>query len=169
MRNPLYARAVAAALVPVLAVPVVGAATATPTSATVRATAAVGVATTQPTQRERLLYITNAERARHGLPPLALREGVELVAREWSATMARDQRLRHRPDLATRLAERGVTGWRAVGENVGRAQSVDRVHELFMQSSAHRANLLSTQYSEIGIGVTERDGTMWVAVDFVGY
>ena len=77
--------------------------------------------------------------------------------------------LAHNPDLSSDLARAGVTGWRAIGENVGYSSSVDQVHELFMESAGHRANILKPDYSQIGIGVVRSGSTVWVTLDFVGY
>lgn len=123
----------------------------------------------EPTQKEQLLYITNAERARAGLAPLTLRTGVADVARQWAANLARDGRLGHRPDLGPALAREGVTGWRTTGENVGYGPHVSDVHRSFMASPSHRAILMSPDFTEIGIGVTASGGRVWVTVDFVGY
>lgn len=121
-----------------------------------------------PTQKDQLLWITNAERARVGLGPLVLREGVADVARQWAAHLAGDLRLSHRSDLGGALNGAGVTGWRASGENVGSGPHVSDVHRAFMASSAHRAILLSPAYSQVGIGVTAAGGRVWVTVNFVG-
>lgn len=122
----------------------------------------------QPLQKDQLLYILNAERARAGRAPLALREGIADVAREWAARMASEWALRHRPDLGPALDRAGVS-WRTAGENVGYGPHVSDVHAKFMRSTSHRAILLSGDFSEVGIGVTARDGRVWVTVDFVGH
>ena len=122
-----------------------------------------------PTQKDRLLYMLNAERGRRGLAPLALRSGVADVAREWAAELARSGSLRHRPDLPGALRARGVDGFRSTGETVGYGGSVDQVLQSFMASPAHRALLLGTSFDEVGIGVTAAGGVMWVTIDLVGY
>lgn len=129
--------------------------------------ASVVAATSQPSQKDQLLYMLNAERARAGRAPLALRDGIANVAREWAAGMARDWSLRHRPNLGDGLRAQGVT-WRRIGENVGYGSHVSDVQRRFMGSASHRDTLLNSAFSQVGIGVTARDGRVWVTVDFVG-
>jgi len=45
-----------------------------------------------------------------------------------------------------------VSGWRSVGENVGRGADAAEIHQAFMASSSHRGNMLSRTYTEIGVG-----------------
>ena len=77
--------------------------------------------------------------------------------------------LGHNPELSADLARAGVTGWKSIGENVGRAMSVDEAFRMFMGSGGHRANILKGSYSVIGIGVVKSGGQVWVTLDFVGY
>ena len=151
----------AGAATPLLASAAPAATLTTSSSTTVAATS------TQPSQKDQLLYMINAERSRAGRAPLALRTGVAEVAREWAATMARDRDLRHRPDLGAALNRRGVS-YRTAGEVVGYGGHVSDVHRGFMSSTSHRSILLSPDYSEVGIGVTASGGVVWVTVDFVG-
>ena len=53
-----------------------------------------------------------------------------------------------------------VTNWRWVGENVGYGPDVATVHAAFMNSPAHKANILDRDYTEVGIGavVAQRPG-----------
>jgi len=116
----------------------------------------------------RALQLINGERASAGLAPLRMSGGATSVGRAWSAQMAQSG-LAHNPDLSGDLARAGITGWRTMGENVGYGGSVDQVHGMFMGSSGHRANILKAAYSEVGIGVVQSGGQVWVTLDFVGY
>jgi uncharacterized protein YkwD len=58
--------------------------------------------------------------------------------------------------------------WRILGENVGVGSSVDGLHRAFMNSSAHRKNILRGQYRKIGVGVVRGGGRTWVTVVFLG-
>jgi uncharacterized protein YkwD len=73
--------------------------------------------------------------------------------------------LAHNPDLGQDMTDAGVS-WTTCGENVGQAASVDRVHALFMASGGHRANILSSAFTQVGIGVVSSGGTVWVTMDF---
>lgn len=103
----------------------------------------------------------NAERAAHGLPALSAQSSLVATARSWSSAMAGRSTLSHNPDLASQ-----VSGWQAVGENVGRGPSVDAIHAALMASPSHRANILDPRWSQIGIGVVVQDGTVWVTQVF---
>src|SRR5690606_37465102 len=58
--------------------------------------------------------------------------------------------------------------WLSLAENVGRGWDVDGLHNAFMKSAAHRANILDATWDYIGIGVVvDGRGEMWVTINFV--
>src|SRR5262249_50716989 len=64
------------------------------------------------------------------------------------------------PDFAERDGQAGYTGWIAIGENIAAGyQTPDAVVAGWMSSPGHRANILSTQFTEIGIGVASGSGS----------
>ena len=103
----------------------------------------------------------NAARAAKGIPRLATRSHLVSVARQWAATMASQNKLYHNPQLTS-----DVNNWRYVGENVGYGPDALTVHVAFMNSPAHRANVLDRDYTEVGVGAVVRDGRVWVAEVF---
>lgn len=103
-----------------------------------------------------------AERAAAGLPAYSVADDLVAVARRQAARMATEQRLYHNPSLASE-----VTGWSAVGENVGVGASVDDIHRAFMASATHREAILSEGFTEIGLGVeVDAEGSLWVVQVF---
>jgi Cysteine-rich secretory protein family len=108
-----------------------------------------------------ILSSVNSARAAHGLRPYALRSDLSSVAYSWSQHMAATGTLSHNPRLTTQ-----VTNWRWVGENVGYAPDWKTVMAAFMASPAHRANILDSDFTEIGIGVVVKGSTIWVTQDF---
>lgn len=86
-----------------------------------------------------------------------------LKAQKWADTMASSERLAH-----SNLSDGLGAGWQLVGENVGYASSIEKVHSAFLESPAHRKALLDPRYTHVGVGVTERNGRLWVAVVFAG-
>jgi uncharacterized protein YkwD len=112
--------------------------------------------------------MANDERSRHGVRQLVVDDKASDLARSWSATMARENRLRHNPDLARQITRQVTTNWRTYGENVGYAGSPQEVHRRFMQSSGHRANILNGAYKRVGVGVVAKDGRLWVTMIFIG-
>ncbi len=61
---------------------------------------------------------------------------------------------------------RRVTRWRVLGENVGFGGDVRSLHKAFMESPAHRDNILFDRYRHVGVGVKRSGGLMWVTVVF---
>ena len=130
-----------------LAAVLTGALTAAPASAT--------------TAEDSLTARLNGARSDQGLPSLATRSDLVAVARAQATRMADSGTLYHNPNLTT-----DVTNWRWVGENVGYGPDVQTVHVAFMNSDGHRANILDTDYTEVGVGVVERGDRVWVAEVF---
>lgn len=94
---------------------------------------------------------------------LSLDPELSKVARLHTKEMIRQNLLYHtkESDLVHR-----VTGWSTLGENVGVGGTVDSLEQAFLASPGHRANILYTQYRNVGIGVDEALGQMWVTVLF---
>jgi uncharacterized protein YkwD len=115
-----------------------------------------------------VLSLVNNERARAGVPALSLSDGAAVAAEQWSGQMASTNRLAHNPDLAGGLAANGVNDWSTAGENVGYGSSVEEVHQRFMASPAHRANILNRSFRQAGVGVVEVNGTTWITIVLFG-
>ena len=113
------------------------------------------------TAEDSLTARLNGARSDQGLPSLATRSDLVAVARAQATRMADSGTLYHNPNLTT-----DVTNWRWVGENVGYGPDVQTVHVAFMNSEDHRANILDTDYTEVGVGVVERGDRVWVAEVF---
>jgi hypothetical protein len=108
------------------------------------------------------VYRTNSARTSRGLAAYAVRGDLTYVARRQASRMASSHTLYHNPNLGSE-----VGGWSAVGENVGEGGSVSSIQSAFMGSSSHRANILSTTYTEVGIGTAHSsDGMLWVSEVF---
>jgi len=152
---------------PTTAAPVRPAAPPAPAPAVAAQAAAPAPVVTAADAEARALQLVNEARASNGLPALTLSSAARSVARDWSAQMAATS-LAHNSDLADDLARAGVSGWQRISENVGDGQSVDQMHSMFMASSSHRANILSDQLSEVGIGVVSSGGRLWLTMDFIG-
>jgi uncharacterized protein YkwD len=96
-------------------------------------------------------------RADRGIPRLDTRAGLSRVAQAWAEQMAREERLRHNPELGSE-----VTRWRFLGENVGYGPTWRAVHAAFMRSTPHRANILDHDFTEIGVAVVAGRDRVWV-------
>ncbi len=104
----------------------------------------------------------NAARAASGKAPLEVYWDLTDDARAQSAAMAAKGSIYHNPGLS------GVTsGWQKLGENVGVGFDVDMLHQAFMDSAGHRANILG-DFNYIGVGVKIDDaGLMWATMIFM--
>lgn len=117
----------------------------------------------------RVLELTNIERQRVGVPALALSTELTDAAQTYSVVLATSGCFAHTcgpvPDMADRLGQAGYQGWTAIAENIAAGYPTpDAVVAGWMSSPAHRANLLSPNYAEIGIGLATgggRYGTFW--------
>lgn len=82
---------------------------------------------------------TNAARARHGLPPLAVDSQLMNSARNHAQWMASNRNLSH---------------GRGVAENIAMGQpSASEAVRSWMNSSGHRANMLGSSHTRIGVAV----------------
>jgi|SRR5437868_4983487 len=117
----------------------------------------------------RVIELTNQERANAGLAPLS--ESVELqdAAQGYSEVLASSGCFEHTcgpvPNFADRDGQAGYTGWTALGENIAAGyRTPEDVVTGWMASPGHRANILSSNFTEIGIGVSSgagKFGTYW--------
>ena len=112
-----------------------------------------------------VLQLTNAQRANAGLAPLALEAHLVQEAQSYAQVLASGSCFDHTcgpvPDLTGRANQAGYTGWVTIGENIaGGYPTPQAVVDGWMASPGHRANILSPDYTEIGIGEARGSGTM---------
>ena len=114
----------------------------------------------------RIFTLLNRERARHGLQPLRRGPCATTWAERWSSTLAGTQRLRHQP-LKPLLK---ACGARRAAENIGGGNvSADEMMKTWMNSRAHRANILNPKLRYVGVGAARgRDGRWYAVQDFLG-
>ncbi|MGB4868393.1 MAG: CAP domain-containing protein [Candidatus Promineifilaceae bacterium] len=137
----------------------------------------VGVtAVTAATYEEQVLELVNQERWTNGqLPPLKGNALLDAAAETHSSNMAVRNFFAH-CDLDTktspwdRMATAGYTGWNYAAENIAIGYGTPaEVMNGWMNSSGHRANILSTNLREIGIGyVYQGDDQATVRYDSSG-
>ena len=123
--------------------------------------------TTDVTQR------VNVERRRAGLGALshsgALQKAAQSLACDNAAQGQWSHTGRNGSDLSARLRQVGYR-FSAANENVGRFQSSATAVSWWMGSSGHRANILSRNTRDIGVGVALDAGgrAYWVMVSAAG-
>ena len=111
-----------------------------------------------------MMRLSNAERRERGLPPLKKTAELDALALAHAQRMAARGEAVHDAgdgDPAMRVQEAGVVA-RLVGENVARAADAAAAHRALWASPSHRANMLSTDYGRIGVGVVRAGGAVWV-------
>ena len=119
---------------------------------------------------QEVVRLVNAERAKYGLSALTVNAAATRAAEVRAAEQARS--FSHtRPNGSscfTALREAGVS-YRTAGENIAYGQRTPQaVVNAWMNSSSHRANILGSQYSQIGVGYTTIGGTAYWAQFFLG-
>jgi hypothetical protein len=101
---------------------------------------------------------TDALRAQSGLPAYRVCGDLTELARSWATQMASSNSLAHNTSLPSQIAN-----WRAEGENVGEGASEPSIQQALVNSPPHRANLLSSSFTEVGYGTAvSAGGTMYV-------
>jgi len=119
---------------------------------------------------ERALFASvNQARRAQGLSPLRWDESLATAARRHAEAMAEHGSAQHgfegEPSLSARVKQTGARfTWLA--ENVTQGPSPEFIHEQFMKSPPHRANILDRDMDSIGVGVVERGGQLFAVEDF---
>lgn len=109
------------------------------------------------------MALANRERAARGIPALQWDPELAAKAARWADRMAAANTLSH----STITAEVSP-GWALLGENVGWGDDVEIVHDRFMKSPSHRDTMLNRSFRAVGIGVTVKDGKVWIAQVYRG-
>lgn len=114
--------------------------------------------TVDKTSEQQMLVLVNQERAKAGLAALAWDEDLAKVARAHSTDMfARGYFAHKNPDGLSpfdRMANAGIT-FKAAGENLAYAATVELAHGGLMRSPGHRANILEKDFGRVGIGIID--------------
>ena len=118
----------------------------------------------------------NQERAAAGVPTLAYNTTMEKYARIKSKDMGDNGYFSHEDlqgNLITVKMQADGVSYRAWAENIAYIQGGDSNSALatkfmdnWMNSSGHRANILSTNYSSIGVGVYKIGNTYYATQEF---
>ncbi|AFZ34162.1 SCP-like extracellular [Stanieria cyanosphaera PCC 7437] len=103
-----------------------------------------------------VLELTNAERTKAGLKPLKLNSKLVNAAQNHSKNMAEDDFFSHTGEDGSSVSDRVQDAgyqYSRVGENIAAGQkTAEQVVQGWMNSPGHRANILNSNFTEIGIG-----------------
>ena len=113
---------------------------------------------------KQVVDLTNAERQKAGLKPLAIHSQLMNVAEAKSADMAKNNYFSHNsPTYGSPFDQIKAAGisYRAAGENIAQGQRTPaQVVQAWMDSPGHRANILNANFTHIGVGYVA-DGNYW--------
>ncbi|MCJ8006592.1 CAP domain-containing protein [Lederbergia wuyishanensis] len=119
---------------------------------------------------QQVVDLTNQERAKNGLAPLKVDIELSKVAREKSRDMSANHYFDHTsPTYGSpfdMMKKFGIT-YRSAGENIAMGQQTPQeVVKAWMNSEGHRANILNSSYTHIGVGYVA-NGNYWTQ-QFIG-
>ncbi len=116
-----------------------------------------------------LLVAANQDRLQHHVQPVQmdplLAEAALAHARQMASRGGISHQFAGESGLAERAADSGAH-FSLVTENVAEASNASLIHQLWMQSAGHRANLLDPQVDSVGIAVVSSHGMLYAVEDF---
>ncbi|MED4018608.1 CAP domain-containing protein [Sutcliffiella cohnii] len=119
---------------------------------------------------QKVVQLTNEERAKQGLAPLQLDKNLSKVAREKSKDMQTQNYFSHTsPTYGSPFEMMNQFGisYKSAGENIAMGQrSPEEVVNAWMNSPGHRANIMNSSFTHIGVGHVEQ-GNYWTQM-FIG-
>lgn len=119
---------------------------------------------------QEVVRLVNAERAKNGLSPLTHNWELSRVARYKSQDMKDNGYFSHQsPTYGSpfQMMKSFGISYRTAGENIAKGQATPQaVVNAWMNSAGHRANILNSSFTEIGVGYVA-SGRYWTQM-FVG-
>ncbi len=120
--------------------------------------------------------LLNNKRVENGLQPLAWSEELAAIARMHSQNMAELKFFSHRgldnKLVSDRADDTGLRKWRAIGENIafnrGFPDPIGKAFDSWLNSPAHRNNMLDRNWKESAVGVAvSEDGSYYFTQVFL--
>ena len=133
-----------------------------------------GATATLKAQREdnparRIWELTNQDREAHGLQPLHWSNALASAAQAHAERMVYAGYLSHdypgEPSLVERTSHAGAH-FQAVAENIATGFSPYGLNNEWMHSPPHRRNILDPRMTALGVGLVQRNGTLYAVEDF---
>lgn len=111
----------------------------------------------------------NKARQAQGLTALKWSDALATAARTHAGVMAQHGQAEHsfpgEPGMAARATRAGAR-FSSLSENVAQGPTAREIHEEFMHSPNHRANILDADVDSVGVGVVARGGQLFAVEDF---
>ncbi len=122
-----------------------------------------------PAQAEQLLALANQARAAAGAGQLKWDGALAAAARQHCLLMAAEGPIAHRyggePGLAERTGQAGAR-FSLIEENVAVGPTAAEIHDEWMHSPGHRANLLNPAVDRVGVAVVASRGELYAVADY---
>jgi hypothetical protein len=120
-------------------------------------------------EAQQIFVLANQARAQAGVGRLEWDPALAAAALQHCLRMAAEGPIAHRyggePDLSERTAQAGAH-FSVIEENVAVGPTAETIHEEWMQSPGHRANLLSPEVDRVGVAVVAARGTLYAVADY---
>ena len=126
-----------------------------------------GTVSSVNSMEKQVVSLTNSERKAAGLGSLTLDSQLSKLARMKAEDMAKKGYFSHTSPTygsAFDMMKKYGVSYRTAGENIAKGQkTAESVMKGWMNSSGHRANILSSAYTHIGVGYAKdsRGNTYW--------
>lgn len=108
---------------------------------------------------------TNAQRVKAGLKPLISDAVLDQAAQAWAQQLANTCTFTH-STASWRSSRVAKAGWSATGENIAAGYATNAVVTAWMGSAGHKANILNSRYTGVGIGYAKGKcySSYWVQI-----
>ncbi len=124
--------------------------------------------TVQP-EAWQIVQLANQARAAAGVAPLKWDWALADAARQHCLRMAAEGPIAHRyggePSLEERARQAGAR-FSLIEENVAVGPTPAQIHEAWMNSAGHRANLLNPKVDRVGVAVVATRGVLYAVADY---
>lgn len=122
-------------------------------------------------EQRQALKLLNDDRKKRNLAPLQFNSHLSKLAESYARDMIDREFFSHRnPEGQSpfeRMQEKQIT-FTYAGENIAFNDSVYSAQQAFMHSPTHKANILSPNYTQVGIGVVKSStGRIYVVQEFI--
>lgn len=137
---------------------------------TVKPSGSTGTVTSVNSMEKQVASLTNSKRKAAGLGNLTLDSQLSKLARMKAEDMAKNGYFSHTSPTygsAFDMMKKYGVSYRTAGENIAKGQKTpEAVMNGWMNSSGHRANILSSAYTHIGVGYAKdsKGNTYWVQI-----
>jgi hypothetical protein len=122
-----------------------------------------------PQAAQQLLALANQTRASAGVGALQWDDALAAAARDHCLRMAAEGQIAHRyggeDDLSTRAGKAGAH-FDLIEENVAIGPNAAEIHDEWIHSPGHRANLFNADVNRAGIAVVAARGVLYATADY---